>query len=61
MSQANQGLCHLSVMGGQCVAQSRTKQFCKEASKRGLSWEQKRTEGKVLRCGLGGPAGVQGH
>lgn len=43
----------MSVMGGQCVAQSRTKQFCKEASKRGLSWEQKKTEGNVLRCGLG--------
>lgn len=55
MSQANRALCYLSVMVGQCVAQSGTKRFCEEATKQKveLGTEQNRTEGKVLKCGLG--------
>lgn len=55
MSQANRALCYLSVMVGQCVAQSGTKRFCEEATKQKveLGTEQNRTEQKAKSSNVG--------
>lgn len=55
MSQANQALCYLSVMVGQYVAQSRTKQFCEEATKQKaeLGTEQNRRRSPQMWAGGG--------